>query len=70
MCLGEFDGEPSCIHLIQIDTKKQQEVYEIDSKERAESEQLVDTWRAGRVLDVDQRTMGYVILLISLCARD
>jgi hypothetical protein len=70
MRFGQLNGEPSCIDLIQVDSKKQQEVYEIDSIKRAESEQLMDTWRPGRVLDVDQRTVGYVILRVSLCARD
>jgi hypothetical protein len=70
MSLGQFDGEASCADLIQIDSKEQKEVYEINPIESAECKQLVDTWNPGGVLYLDQRAVRDAISFVSLRARD
>jgi len=70
MSPGQFDGEASCVDLIEVDSKEQKEVHEINSIERAECEELVDTWDSAGVLDLDQRAVGDAISLVPLCTRD
>jgi len=67
---GQFDGEASCVDLIEVDSKEQKEVHEINSIERAECEELVDTWDPGGVLYLNQRTVGDAVSLVPLCTRD
>ncbi len=66
MSPGQFDGESGCVDLIQIDSKEQKEVHEINSIECAQCEKLVDTRDPGGVLDLDQRTVGDTISLVPL----
>jgi len=66
MSLGQFDGEASCGDLIQVDSKEQKEVHEIDSIESAECEKFVDAWDPSGVLDLDQRTVGDAIFFVPL----
>ena len=70
MSLGQFDGEPGCVDLIQIDSKEQEEVHEIDSIECAQCEEFVDTRDPGGVLDLDQRTVGNTVSPVPLRTRD
>jgi len=66
MSPGQFDSEPSCVDLIQIDPKEQKEVHEINSIECAQCKEFVDTWDPSGVLDLHQRTMGDTISLVPL----
>ena len=70
MSPGQFDCKASRIDLIQIDSKEQEEVYEINSIECAQCEQLVDTRDPAGVLDLDQRAVGDTISLVPLRTRD
>lgn len=66
MSLGQLDCEASCVDLVQIDAKEQEEVHEINPIECAECEQLVDTRDPVGVLDLDQRAVGHTISLVPL----
>ena len=66
MSFGQFDGEASCVDLIQVDPKEQKEVHEVNSIECAQCEEFVDTRDPGGVLDLDQRTVGDTISLVPL----
>ncbi len=66
MSLGQFDGDASRVDLIQIDSKEQEEVHEINSIECAQCEQLVDTRDSVRVLDLNQRAVGDAVSLVPL----
>jgi len=66
MSPGQFDGEAGCVDLIQVDSKEEEEVHEINSKECAQCEQFVDTRDPGGVLDLDQRAVGDAISLVPL----
>ncbi len=66
MSSGQFDGKASCVDLVQVDSKEQKEVHEIDSIERAECEKFVDAWDPSGVLDLDQRTVGDAISFVPL----
>src|SRR5881392_276910 len=66
MSSGQFDGKASCVDLVQVDSKEQKEVHEVNSIECAQCEEFVDTRDPGRVLDLDQRTVGDTISLVPL----
>jgi len=66
MSPGQFDGEASCVDLIQVDSKEQEEVHKINSIKRAQREQFVDTRDPGGVLDLHQRAVGDAISLVPL----
>ena len=57
MSPGQFDGEASCVDLIQVDSKEKKEVHEINSIQCAQREQFVDTRDPCGVLDLDQGAM-------------
>src|SRR5258708_20906547 len=66
MSLGQFDGEASCVEMIQVDSKEKKKVHEINSIERAQCEEFVDTRDPGGVLDLHQRAVGDTISLVPL----
>ena len=70
MSLGQFDGEASCVDLIQIDSKEQKEIHEINSIECAQCEEFVDTRDSGGVLDLHEGAVGDTVSLVPLGARD
>jgi len=66
MSLGQFDGEASCVEMVQVDSKEKKEVHEINSIKCAQCEEFVDARDPGGVLDLHQRTVGDTISLVPL----
>ena len=70
MSLGQLYCQPRRVDLIQIDSKEQKEVYEINSVQCAQCEQLVDAWNPVGVLDVDQRAVRNTVFSVPLRTRN
>jgi len=66
MSLRQFDGEASCVDLIEVDCKEKKKVHEINSIECAQCEKFVDTRDPVGVLDLDQGAVGDTISLVPL----